>query len=215
VLVAIASLSVGVSAAGSQTSTDLITNGGFENGLTGWSVAGQVGVVRSYVNSGGYSAVLGYRYTRGVISQQFTIPKGASAALSLRYVTYPEDGPLLTVALLTQNGSAINRWRIEAYIDWQELYYVIDSSYSGQLLTLTLISYPTPSLVHVPKGAQHIPTSYSYVYVDDVSVTSSIPVPEFPNFLVALTSIVPLSLLLSQKRTDKTKLSTRTANVYR
>jgi len=216
--VTVVSLSEGLSPVSGQTSTALITNGGFEDGLSGWNVNGGVQVVRAYLSSGAepgayspgpYLAVLGYRYTKGELSQQFTIPQGASAELSLWYVVYPDEGPLLTVALLAQNGTMINRWVIDAYINWQELYYVIDSSYSGQLLTLVLISYPTYSR---PFARTLHPTSYSSVYVGNVSVTSSIPVPEFPNSLVVLASLVVSLAILSRKRTNRIKWSTGTTD---
>lgn len=163
--------------------SELIVNGGFENGNPfGWTVLGDVYAVR-VSHSGAFSLRLGSRSHTGQVSQSFNVPVGVSPTLSFSYLGIPGDADRgkLIVTLYDQNGSIVTQWNGVLNHRWQQVTYNIDLKYAGSTLTLTFFS--VPDLAHEfieaycpppPIPCRHRVLRYPvYSYVDDVSVSYS------------------------------------------
>ncbi len=162
-------------------SSELIVNGGFENGNpSGWTVLGSVFTAR-FSHSGTFSLRLGVGRLTGQVSQSFNVPTGVSPTLTFSYLGVPgdDDRGKLVVTLLDQNGAIITQWNGIIDYRWHQVTYGIDPKYAGS--TLTLRFFGSPDLAHEivelycrppPRPCRHRVLTYAvYVYIDDVSVS--------------------------------------------
>jgi subtilase family serine protease len=155
--------------------TNLIQNGGFENGVDPWvesSAGGYELIDPTNPHSGSYSAYLcGYSSCNDVISQDFTVPDSVSS-ITIDYWWYASTTrhsracpDSMTVQVLDSNGNVIGKIQKvcnnNATNNWQETTFDatnLFANYAGQDVTL---------IFSASTGASHATTSF---FVDDVAV---------------------------------------------
>ena len=166
-----------------QASSELLSNGGFEDGnLTGWTVIGNARAIR-YSHSGVFSVQLGSRSGTGQISQQFKIPSAQTGKLSFWYLGVPGHygTTTLSISLIAENGEIIAQWNGKIDYRWHQVTYEISSNYSGQ--TLSLRFFGRPDLIHENPDRICLGHAFCFrphkviiypvfAYVDNVSATS-------------------------------------------
>lgn len=154
------------------TSTNLIQNGGFEQGSTPWvesSSGGYEIVDSSHPHTGSYEAYLcGYNSCQDSIYQSITIPSTSTSA-TLKYYWYmsttetSHSYDYLYVRIRSSSGSVLKT--VQTISDgstansWQSASYSI-SGYAGQTIQVAFVATNDSSN----------PTDF---YVDDVSLTSN------------------------------------------
>ncbi len=145
---------------GGGGATERVTDGGFENGVTGWTPTGSGAVTTARAHSGTHSdAPCATVNCTSTLSQSLILPAGSTPTLRFwTYVTTQESGSTVydtfvakingTVVATVSNASTKSAWFITT---------VALSGYAGQTVTLTLAETNDSTL----------PTSF---WVDDVSL---------------------------------------------
>jgi kumamolisin len=159
----------GSSGGGGGSQTQLITNGGFENGTSPWvesSSGGYELIGTTYPHSGSYSAYLGgYNNATDSIYQTITIPANATSA-TLSYWTYVDTTETthsydyLKVQIRNTSGAVLKTLQTQSDATppgWRSQSFDL-SSYKGQTIRVYFLA--TTDISN--------PTSF---FVDDVSVT--------------------------------------------
>jgi hypothetical protein len=190
-------LSVGILlAAGPLASANLIVNGGFEIGnFSGWSVTlgsdPVVGVASLAAHDGSYGAYFGSFYSIDSISQTYATVPGTLYQLSFWLRTDASRPP----SELTLNGFQANFGGTTVFTNYPGPYsafpytqFTFSELASTDLTTLTFNGWEK--------------TDYSFVHLDDVSVTAIVPEPGSALLLgLSLASL----FLLSAKRRNRRK----------
>lgn len=159
------------------SSGSLLQNGDFENGTDSWqesSAAGYELIDNTNPHSGQYSAYMcGYSNCNDVLSQNFTLPSGASH-ISINYWQYAKTNHTgktcvdsLQVLVLNSNGQTIARLprvcNTVATSNWQQAQLAVTSKlsqYAGQTVTLVFNARTSSS------------SRTTAFFVDDVVVTA-------------------------------------------
>jgi len=122
-------------------SGELIQNGGFENGTSGWQTQGTVlPVQKSYyepAHTGSRTCRIGdFRTGTGTLWQTVQLPSGAKATVS--FWSRVELGTTLNVFLTGGDGSQINSWIFGGSRNpqWVQTTFEIRPEYSGQPITI-------------------------------------------------------------------------------
>jgi hypothetical protein len=123
---------------------ELVTNGGFEEGMLGWTAVNAYPIAanqRIYYDvfahpphSGKFSAVVGTDDVRGTLSQNVSIPPKSKATFSAWYRIEP--GASLTILLKASDGSAIRQWPEFGTQSWTQITYDLSAAYAGQTITI-------------------------------------------------------------------------------
>ena len=123
---------------------ELVTNGGFEKGMQGWTAvnAFPVGsnqriaydVFAHPPHTGQFSAVVGTDDIRGTLSQNVKIPPKSKASFSAWYRIEP--GASLTIILKASDGSAIRQWPEFGAQSWTQITYEVSPAYANQTITI-------------------------------------------------------------------------------
>lgn len=148
-----------------QTWTDLLTNGGFEDGLTGWLASSESGhdILSALVGYDGTVALLGGN-SEDTLAQDVTIPSGVSP-VHLRFAlgvvaTSASDGGTLSAVLLSTEGDLLEELGTyeasSVSVRWMGCYSPDLSRYAGQTVRVQL---------------QTMPDSQAVFAVDNVSLT--------------------------------------------
>lgn len=133
----------GVLADASTQSQELLTNGGFEMGMQGWSAVNAQAVMSTQQgvydasthspHSGQYSAQVGSANQPGTISQTVTIPSKSKAKFMTWYRL--EQGASIRILLKASDGSTIQQWAGSGS-GWTLVTYDIGPSFAGQAITI-------------------------------------------------------------------------------
>ncbi len=156
--------------------TELITNGGFESGSTGWGMSGAIVSNGEYPHTGSRYAILGeFHSVTDVMYQTVTIPATAtSATLTFWYNIGSEDAgaapnDVLTVTIQNQAGTSTSELvAVYANTDRHNAARVYSqksfpmTQYRGQTVRLNFLCTTNGSLV----------TSFK---IDDVSISTVTP----------------------------------------
>jgi hypothetical protein len=175
-----------------QQGQELVTNGGFENGMAGWKaisahpVTGQQQDVYDVSNhpphSGQYSAQVGAVNQPGTLSQTVTIPLKSEAKFSAWYRL--DQGTSLTIILKNSDGSIIQQWAGSGS-EWTQVTYDLGPSYAGKSVTIEFdgqansVSQSTTGLCGFtrfgfPYYCLYQAESDYYAFVDDVSMVATL-----------------------------------------
>ena len=140
--------------------TERVTDGGFENGITGWTASGSGAVTTAHFHSGTHSdAPCAAVSCTSTLTQHVVLPAGSSAALTFwTYVTTQESGTKVWDTLVAKvSGSTLATVsNASPHGSWFQTSVNL-SSYAGQTITLSLVETNDSTL----------PTTF---YLDDVSV---------------------------------------------
>ena len=122
---------------------ELVTNGGFEMGMQGWTPVNAFAVTSTQQgyydatthppHSGQYSAQVGSVYQPGTLSQTVTIPSKSKARFTAWYRL--EQGASITILLKASDGSTIQNWAGSGS-GWTTVSYDLNPSYAGQSITI-------------------------------------------------------------------------------
>jgi hypothetical protein len=189
---------------------ELVTDGGFEDGFTGWSHTnsqvvsmssqGYFDAMSHPPHSGEYSAEVGSATRLGTISQKVTIPPRSVATFEAWYRL--EQGSSLMVYLKNSDGSTIKQWSESGSQSWTTISYDLDLSYAGQTITIEFDGQGNEQLTTqygycLDSAGNYYPCPYYsyadyFAFVDDVSLRSTltqyvatIVAPELPQELAA------------------------------
>lgn len=150
----------------SQTLTpkELITNGSFEDGLSGWSTTG-------VVTSPNHTARLGNTQSFGKHTLQQTIQGKGSLAITYRVIGF--DQPLLPVFTIAINNDPIIQ---STHIDGEERTAIIPLTQDSSTITITLESHPLLTSTPVWAEVSHVTTSKLTMGTQDlIQLNSSEP----------------------------------------
>jgi hypothetical protein len=179
--------------ANSGQGEELVTNGGFENGMQGWMTTGYVYSVTSAQSgaydasthpphSGQYSAKVGYVGKPATMYQTVTIPSKSMAKFTAWYRL--EQGSSITILLKASDGSTIQQWTKSGPTDWTAVTYNLNPTYAGQTIRIEFDGQAYASTQTVT-GICYNPFSVSYycsyqteadffAFVDDVSMFATL-----------------------------------------
>ncbi len=155
---------------GTPTTSNLIQNGGFETS-SGWTYAGQNLPTRAttVAHSGSYSLQVGSSSSQqgdAIANQMLTIPASATSA-TLSFYYWPASNDSISYAwqeadILNSSGQVIQQLFHKNTNDraWIQLTFDL-STYAGQTIGIQFLDHETSN------GYSY----YSYMYVDDVTLT--------------------------------------------
>ncbi len=166
---------------GSETQ-ELIVNGGFENGTTGWNMSGPiVGGNAAYPHSGSHYAVLGeVDSCVDVMYQEITVPADAtSVTLSYWLNIYSDEtgseGDYFAATLMDENGDLLVPLDIKSNLDRDS---GTGSSYYNEA-TFNLLGYAGET-IWVRFAVVMNASGFSSFKLDDVSVQADVPTQVYP-----------------------------------
>jgi hypothetical protein len=181
----------GVSADAPTQSQELITNGGFESGMQGWSAVNaqavtsiQQGLYDASTHtphSGQYSAQVGSANQPGTLSQTVTIPSKSKVSFTAWYRL--EQGASIRILLKRSDGSTIQQWSGSGS-EWTLVTYDLDPSFAGQTITVEFDGQGN-ALVQsyaglcgyrfgIPSYCLYQAESDYFPFVDDVSMVATL-----------------------------------------
>ena len=171
-----------------SAATNLVTNGGFEQGLSGWTLSGNTGfmsVTSDPVHSGGLAGQFGPLGTLGFLSQTLSTTIGQSYELSY---------------WLNNQGSGPNQFQVSWGGNVIPSVGLTNSAPFGYTLFTVPNLVATSTSTQLSFGFRHDPAFWN---LDDVSVTQSnggLPgVPDGGSTLALLGAAVSLVALLRRK----------------
>jgi hypothetical protein len=170
---------------------ELVTNGGFESGFSGWSTEnsrvvsdldqGYYDAMSHPPHSGSHSAEIGSASGSGTISQKVTIAVRSVATFAAWYRL--EEGSSLMIYLKSSDGSTIKQWSESGSQSWTTITYDLDVRYAGQTITIEFDGQGNEQLATVQgicvdnSGNYYYCPYYSYAdyypFADDVSLKST------------------------------------------
>jgi hypothetical protein len=170
---------------------ELVSNGGFEQGLQEWEATYAYSVAKNEQgyydaqshppHSGQFSAKVGTASQAGMLSQVVTIPLKSTVVFSAWYRI--EQGAGLAIVLKTSDGSTIQQWLESGSRAWSQVTYDVSPALAGQPITiefdgqgseqLTTVMHncTTPSGSTYPCATQRLADYFAFV--DDVSMRAN------------------------------------------